>query len=143
MHVPPASGDTCAAGPQPSGRPCVGRDSEGHSRHQMGQDGVFRRNWLKLLTANTVSFCGHASIPHIRTAHPFFFFSLVCLSGLSSAFQTRESSGVFILILYKGEESLHRASAAKISQNVIVESEILTAFTNFLKQIQNILLIEK
>lgn len=89
-------GHTCAAGPQPSGRPCVGRHSEGHSRHQMGQDGVFRRNWLKLLTASTVSSCGHASIPHIRTALPFFFF-LVCLSGLSSTFQTKEASVYFYM----------------------------------------------
>lgn len=65
-----------------SGRPCVAHDSEGHSRHQMGQDGVFRRKWLKLLKANTVSSCGHASILHIRTA--LLFSLLICLSGFSN-----------------------------------------------------------
>lgn len=101
VHVPAPRGDTCAAGPQPSGRPCVGCDSEGHSRHQMGQDGVFRRNWRKLLTANTASSCGHASIPHICTAPPFSF--LICLSGLSSTFRTREGSEeVFIFIWGQG-----------------------------------------
>lgn len=65
-----------------SGRPCVAHDSEGHSRHQMGQDGVFRRKWLKLLTANTISSCGHASILHIRTA--LLFSLLICLSGFSN-----------------------------------------------------------
>lgn len=41
------------------------------------------------------------------------------------------------LFLYEGNESLHQDSAAKMSKNVIVESEILIAFTNFPKQIQN------
>lgn len=80
LHLPPATGPTCAASLQPSGRPCVGRRSEARSRHQMEQDDVFRRNWLKLLTASTVSSCGHASIPHIRTGAPPFFSSFPRLS---------------------------------------------------------------
>lgn len=73
-----------------------------------------------------------------RTA--FFFFlshSLVCLSGLRSTFQTREKC----LFLYEGNEGLHRASAAKMSKNVIAESEILITFTNFLKTNPKLILL--